>query len=102
MERTAGLAAVNACIEQVRNGIEQRGGSFKVTQEVRKGWSKACETIQTLLQPKVVTDHDEAELKRKMEELGITPEELEEENEEGMTAPKELEDQVRVTVGMYA
>ena len=36
MERAAGLAAVNACIEHIRNDIEQRGGSFKVTQEVLK------------------------------------------------------------------
>lgn len=34
MERAIGIAAINTTIVRVRDEIEQRGGSFKVTQEV--------------------------------------------------------------------
>lgn len=58
-------------------------------------------TKSCFAQPKVVTDLDEEEIRKKMEELGLTPdgeekvdeEDGEEDNEEGMTAPKELDDE---------
>jgi hypothetical protein len=43
---------------------------------------------------------DEEEIKKKMEEMGIDVNELTEgdDNEEGMTAPKGLDEQVRVSI----
>jgi hypothetical protein len=48
------------------------------------------------LQPKVVTDLDEEEIKKRMEELGLIDDTDNDgdENEEGMTAPTGLDDEV--------
>lgn len=45
----------------------------------------------------MVNEHDEAVLRRQLEELvlGATEDQKEEENEEGMTAPTELEEEAR-------
>lgn len=59
-------------------------------------FAKSCEII-TLFQPKVVTDLDENEIKKRMELLELEGAEVpgdEEDNEEGMTAPAELDLQV--------
>jgi len=81
LERTEGLAAVNTALERIRETIEGAGGNFKVT-----------------IAPKVVTDLDENEIKKRMELLELegaeVPGDEEEDNEEGMTAPAELDLQV--------
>jgi len=81
LERPEGLAAVNTALERIRETIEGAGGNFKVT-----------------MPPKVVTDLDETEIKKRMELLELegaeVPGDAEEDNEEGMTAPAELDLQV--------
>jgi len=75
LERPEGLAAVNAALERIRETIEGAGGNFKIT-----------------LAPKVVTDLDENEIKKRLELLELEGAEVgEEDNEEGMTAPAELD-----------
>jgi len=78
LERAEGLAIVNTAIERIREAVDNSHGAFKVLQP-----------------PKVVTDLDEEEIKKKMEEMGIDVNDLTEgdENEEGMTAPKGLDEQ---------
>jgi hypothetical protein len=55
----------------------------------------------TQLQPKVVTDLDEEEIKKRMEELGLIDDTDNDgdENEEGMTAPTGLDDEVEEVCG---
>ncbi|VDO92718.1 unnamed protein product [Soboliphyme baturini] len=80
LERAEGLAAVNATLERIKDTIESAGGTFKV-----------------ILAPKVVTDLDEDEIRRKMELLELETAEVpgdEEDNVEGMTAPADLDKQV--------
>lgn len=52
LERAEGLAKLNAAIEKIRDNIEEVGGIFKVKME-----------------PKVVSDMDEAELQRQLQSL---------------------------------
>lgn len=76
LERAEGIEAVNRVIETVRLAIEKLNGTYK-----------------TITPPKVVSDLEEEELKKRMEELGITEDDAEDEDEEGMTAPKSLDEQ---------
>ena len=52
----------------------------------------------------MVSDLEEEELKKRMEELGLDENEDsdEEDNEEGMTAPKSLNDQVVLGIRRFA
>jgi len=80
LERPEGLAAVNTALERIRETIEGAGGNFKIT-----------------MAPRVVTDLDENEIKKRMELLELEGAEVpgdEEDNEEGMAAPAELDLQV--------
>uniref|UniRef100_A0A915HHD8 Eukaryotic translation initiation factor 2 subunit 1 n=1 Tax=Romanomermis culicivorax TaxID=13658 RepID=A0A915HHD8_ROMCU len=81
LERTEGLAAVNTCLERIKQSIENSGGNFKIT-----------------MAPRVVTDLDETEIRRRMELLELESAEVpgddDENDEEGMTAPADLDRQV--------
>ncbi|KHJ40770.1 eukaryotic translation initiation factor 2 subunit 1 family protein [Trichuris suis] len=79
-ERAEGLAVVNATLERIKSSIESSGGTFKV-----------------VLAPKVVTDWDESEIKRRLELLELEGAEVpgdEEEDDEGLTAPADLDEQL--------
>ncbi|KAL1237110.1 Eukaryotic translation initiation factor 2 subunit 1 [Trichinella pseudospiralis] len=79
-ERTEGLAAVNATLERIRESIESNNGRFR-----------------TILAPKVVTDWDEEDIKRKLELLELESAEVpgddDDDETEGMVAPAGLDRQ---------
>ncbi|KAL1246459.1 Eukaryotic translation initiation factor 2 subunit 1 [Trichinella patagoniensis] len=79
-ERTEGLAAVNATLERIRESIESNNGRFRI-----------------ILAPKVVTDWDEEDIKRKLELLELESAEVpgddDDEETEGMVAPAGLDRQ---------
>lgn len=76
MERVEGIEAVNKALEAIKASIENSKGSFKV-----------------MLPPKVVTDFDEEEIKKRMEMMEKEEEESDEEegDDEGLVAPKGLD-----------
>jgi len=77
LERTEGLAAVSTALERIKDKIEAAGGSFK-----------------SIMEPKVVTDLDEEEIKRKMELMELEGDESDEqEDDDGLVAPKGLDQQ---------
>uniref|UniRef100_A0A0N5AAJ8 Eukaryotic translation initiation factor 2 subunit 1 n=1 Tax=Syphacia muris TaxID=451379 RepID=A0A0N5AAJ8_9BILA len=79
LERSEGLAAVNAALDVIKTTIEAHKGTFNV-----------------VTAPKVVTDLDEEEIKKRMElmELNDEQEESEEDSDdEGLVAPKGLDQQ---------
>jgi translation initiation factor 2 subunit 1 len=79
-ERAEGLAAVGAAVEKIKVAIEQAGGEFKQEHA-----------------PRVVSDQEhEEQMRKRMEELGLNDNDLqegEEDNDEGMVAPKGLDEQ---------
>jgi len=78
MERTEGIEAVCKALEAIKTTIESFGGSFKV-----------------IMAPKVVTDLDEEEIKKRMEALEKEEESDSDEEEgaddDGLVAPKGLD-----------
>ncbi|VDD90939.1 unnamed protein product [Enterobius vermicularis] len=79
LERTEGLEAVNVALDVIKTTIESHQGSFKI-----------------VTAPKVVTDLDEEEIKKRMElmELNEDQEGSEEgSDDEGLVAPKGLDQQ---------
>jgi len=81
MERVEGIESVNTALEAIRMSIETSGGTFKL-----------------VIPPKVTTDLDEEEIKRKMELLGLNDEEhdsvdseFEGTDDDGLVAPKGLD-----------
>ncbi|KAI6174847.1 Eukaryotic translation initiation factor 2 subunit 1 [Aphelenchoides bicaudatus] len=79
MERVEGVESVNKALEAIRESIEGSGGTFKV-----------------VMPPKVVTDQDEEEIKKRMELMGLNEEEQgesgsEQEDDDGLVAPKGLD-----------
>lgn len=79
LDRADGLAAVGATLEKIRGALESSGGNFKIITE-----------------PKVVTDIDEKEIRKQLEEMGLEDDEGmgEEDNDVGMTAPADLDREV--------
>ncbi|KRZ75477.1 Eukaryotic translation initiation factor 2 subunit 1, partial [Trichinella papuae] len=79
-ERAEGLAAVNATLERIRESIESNNGRFRI-----------------ILAPKVVTDWDEEDIKRKLELLELESAEVpgddDDDETEGMVAPAGLDRQ---------
>jgi len=79
LERTEGLAAVNSALDKVKETIEGFGGTFKM-----------------VVAPKVVTDLDEEEIKKRLEMLELNEDENadeEEQEDDGLVAPKGLDQQ---------
>ncbi|TKR93419.1 hypothetical protein L596_007880 [Steinernema carpocapsae] len=77
MERTEGLDAVNNALQCIKEKIESFGGTFKI-----------------VMAPKVVTDLDEEEIKKRMELMALEEEENSEgSDDEGLVAPKGLDEQ---------
>uniref|UniRef100_A0A914DYT0 Eukaryotic translation initiation factor 2 subunit 1 n=1 Tax=Acrobeloides nanus TaxID=290746 RepID=A0A914DYT0_9BILA len=77
MERTEGMEAVNTALEAIKTTIESFKGTFK-----------------TVMAPKVVTDIDEEEIKKKLELMELEGDEgsgSEAEDDEGLVAPKGLD-----------
>jgi translation initiation factor 2 subunit 1 len=76
MERTEGIDAVNKALEVIRKSIESFGGTFR-----------------TIMAPKVVTDLDEEEIKKRLEMMDLErdTDDSEQEDDEGLVAPKGLD-----------
>lgn len=77
LERNDGLDAVSNALEEIRKVIESYQGQFRV-----------------IMPPKVVTDLDEEEIKKRMELMELNDEDSEEESDDdGLVAPKGLDQQ---------
>jgi translation initiation factor 2 subunit 1 len=75
MDRVEGIDAVNKALDVVKNSIESFGGTFKI-----------------VMAPKVVTDIDEDEIKKRLELMDLENEsDSEQEDDEGLRAPKGLD-----------
>ncbi|VDK86030.1 unnamed protein product [Onchocerca ochengi] len=79
LEKSEGLEAINKALDLIRKTIESYQGTFK-----------------TIMAPKVVTDLDEEEIRKRMELMETLVEELSGEegsDDDGLVAPKELDQQ---------
>ncbi|VBB32162.1 unnamed protein product [Acanthocheilonema viteae] len=80
LERSEGLEAINKALTLIKNTIESYQGSFKI-----------------VMAPKVVTDLDEEEIKKRMETMenlvGELSGEEDEDDDDGLVAPKGLDQQ---------
>ncbi|KHN87144.1 Eukaryotic translation initiation factor 2 subunit 1 [Toxocara canis] len=75
LERSEGLEAVNSALDVIKNTIESHQGTFKV-----------------VMAPKVVTDLDEEEIKKRMELMALDDEENSSgSDDDGLVAPKGLD-----------
>uniref|UniRef100_A0A0M3HNB7 Eukaryotic translation initiation factor 2 subunit 1 n=1 Tax=Ascaris lumbricoides TaxID=6252 RepID=A0A0M3HNB7_ASCLU len=77
LERSEGLEAVNNALDVIKNTIESHQGTFKI-----------------VMAPKVVTDLDEEEIKKRMELMALDDEENSSgSDDDGLVAPKGLDQQ---------
>ncbi|KRY71300.1 Eukaryotic translation initiation factor 2 subunit 1 [Trichinella pseudospiralis] len=92
-ERTEGLAAVNATLERIRESIESNNGRFRTILAVKFCYRADDDDDD----PKVVTDWDEEDIKRKLELLELESAEVpgddDDDETEGMVAPAGLDRQ---------
>ena len=64
MDKDNGLASVRNALDVVKDAIEKQGGKFALKEDVR---FQCCSTHYLYFQIRVVSDMDEAELKRRLE-----------------------------------
>ncbi|KAI6225061.1 Eukaryotic translation initiation factor 2 subunit 1 [Aphelenchoides fujianensis] len=79
MDRTEGIDSVNKALDCIKESIEGAGGTFKI-----------------VMPPKAVTNVDEEEIKKRMELMGLAEDDeegsgSEQEDDEGLVAPKGLD-----------
>uniref|UniRef100_A0A0K0G0U2 Eukaryotic translation initiation factor 2 subunit 1 n=1 Tax=Strongyloides venezuelensis TaxID=75913 RepID=A0A0K0G0U2_STRVS len=75
LDKEDGLNAVNACLEAIKKKIEEMQGTFKL-----------------VMAPKIVTDLDEDEIKKKLEALELEEDDDESEaDDDGLVAPEGLD-----------
>lgn len=92
MDRDEGIDAIQKALDAIKEAIESHQGTFKVIMPVSCQW---LWFNKSNIQPKVLTDLDEEEMKKRLElleedELGSS-EEDEAAEEEGLVAPKGLD-----------
>ncbi|CAD5207990.1 unnamed protein product [Bursaphelenchus xylophilus] len=88
-DREEGMEAVNNALDKIKQSIEASGGTFKF-----------------VMPPKVVTDLDEEEIKKRMELLGLNEENAsdsgsEASDDEGLVAPKGLDQEADASEAIH-